>query len=396
MKKEKLEIDRQVLGGGKKKKKRRHILFMVLFLVLLIFIGVITYLLEYKYYDNFRILGIKEKSDTNTVQYMKYGKNLLRYSRDGASVIDSKGNMLWNGTYDMKEPKADICEGYIVIADIGNKTLYVYDEYGKYEKIETILPINQVKIAKQGVVVAVLQDKHANKIYVYNPYSNSNKILIDFKINIKDGYPMDLDLSEDGTKIVISYISVNNGVADNTVTFYNFSEVGDNVVDKIVGAFLYKQEIVPQVKFLNNDIACAFAEKSFTLYSIKEKPKEIHKEVFQEEIQSIFSNEEYIGFIFKDLEERDQYQVKVYNLKGKNVLTKDIDYDFTHVDIYGDDIIFRSDLESNILRMNGTRKFHKVYDRNIQYLLPMNKWNQYYLIDETNIYKIRLGKEDKE
>lgn len=396
MKKDRLLMDKQNSGGKDNKKRRHRILFGVLFLVLLIIIGVTTYLLKYKYYENFKVIATKEKSDTNTVQYVKYGTKLLRYSRDGASVIDSKGDMIWNGTYDMKEPKADISGKYIVIGDIGSKTFYIYDEKGKYEKIETILPIIQVKVAKQGVVMVVLQDKHANKITIYNPYSNLNKVLVDLKTSIQDGYPMDADISEDGTKLVTSYLSVNNGVANNTVTFYNVSEVGDSVVDLIVGAFLYKQEVVPQVKFINNDIVCAFAENSFTLYSMKEKPKEIHKEVYQEEIQSIFSDEEHIGLVFNDPEGKGRHQIKVYNLNGKNILTETIEYDFTHVDIYGDDIIFLSDLESNILRMNGTKKFHKIYDRNIQYLIPVNNWNQYYLIDEMNISKIRLGKEEKE
>lgn len=396
MKKENIEIDQRAIHKSNKKKRRHRIFLVVFFLVSLIVIAITTYLLDYKYYEDIKVITTREKLDTNTVQYIKYGKKLLRYSRDGASIIDSKGDMLWNGTYDMKEPKADISGEYIVIGDIGNKTFYVYDESGKYEKIETTLPIIQIKVARQGVVLALLQDKQANKITIYNPYSNSNKILVDFKTSVKDGYPIDVDISEDGTKIVTSYLSVNNGVADNTVTFYNFSDVGDSVVDRIVGAFLYKQELVPQVKFLNNDMICAFGEKSFTLYSMKEKPKEIYKEEFGEEIQSIFSDENHVGFVFKSLEEADKNQVKVYNLKGKNVLTEVVGYEFNQVDIYGDDIVFHSDLESNILRLNGTEKFYKTYDRNIQYLIPVNKWNQYYLIDDMNIYKIRLGKDNKE
>lgn len=397
MNQDRLDMDKKAMRRINNKKRIHRILFMVFFLVLVISIGTITYFIQYKYYEGYKVLATSERLDSNTVQYMKYGTKLLRYSRDGAAVIDSTGKMIWNSTYDMKEPKADICEGYIVIGDIGNKVFYVYDENGKYQRIDTVLPIIQIKVAKQGVVAAVLQDKHANKIEIYNPYSNSkNKVLVDFKTTVNEGYPIDVDLSEDGTKLVISYLSINNGVVDNTVTFYSFSGVGDNVVDQIVGVFLYKQELVPQVEFITNDIVCVFAESSFTLYSMKEKPHEIHKEVFQEEIQSIFSDREHIGFVLNTFEEKERYEVKVYDLKGKNVFAEKIEYDFISVDIYGDDIVFLSPLESNIIRLNGRKKFHKVFDKSIYYLIPVNNWNQYYLIDDLQLYKIMLGKEEKE
>ena len=41
---------------------------------------------------------------------------VVSYSNDGISCMDSKGNAIWNQTYEMQSPIIDICEDYTVIA----------------------------------------------------------------------------------------------------------------------------------------------------------------------------------------------------------------------------------------------------------------------------------------
>ena len=60
------------------------------------------------------------------VHYRSFESGILRYGRDGASAISDKGQTVWNGSYDMATPKADTCGSSVVIADIGEKSLYVY------------------------------------------------------------------------------------------------------------------------------------------------------------------------------------------------------------------------------------------------------------------------------
>lgn len=380
--------------NGRNKRVLRIVIGSII-LIALVFLMYLFYTATNKQYNTYEILTSTQRTDSNTVKYLKYGNKLLKYSRDGASAIDGKGNVIWNSTYDMKEPKADISGDYVAVADIGNKSVYVFDGQGKAGKVETVLPILQVRVAKQGVVAILLQDKNANKISIYYPYDNSKPLLNELGTSTDDGYPIDIDISKDGTKLVTSYLSTKNGITENAVTFYSFSEVGENAINNIVGMFVYKQVIVPKVEFITNEIVCAFGENKFTLYSMKEQPKVIHEETIKTEIRSIFYDEEHIGLILENLEGSEKYKVQVYSLNGKKVLDKTIDYDYETVSIYGDDIIFKSNLECYILRVNGKEKFHGTFDKNISYMLPLNKFNKYYLIDDVNIEEIKLM-EDKE
>lgn len=390
---------KEVLNSTNKGMRKKHnkiiwIMIGIVILIVLVFAMYIFYEVTNKNFNAYKILSKTERADSNSVKYLKYGDKLLKYSRDGVSAIDNKGNIIWNNTYDMKDPKADICGNYVAIGDIGSKTLYVFDGAGKAGKVETLLPIVQVKVAKQGVVAVLLQDKDGDVVSIYYPHDTSNPLLIDFKTSNEDGYPIDIDISNDGEKLVTSYLSTQNGVTENAVTFYNFSEVGESEINNIVGTFIYKQIVVPKVEFITNNIVCAFAEDKFSLYSMKEQPELIHEETLKSEIKSIFYDEEHIGFILENMEGSQKYKVLVYDLKGKKILDKAVDYDYENVSIYGKDIIFKTKLECYILRINGKEKFHGRFDKNISYIYPINKLNKYYFINDVNIEQIKLTEDN--
>ena len=47
-------------------------------------------------------------------------------------------------------------------------------------------------------------------------------------------------LSQDGRKLVTSYLSLGNGKLESWVTFYNFGDVGQNYVDNMVGSYSFE------------------------------------------------------------------------------------------------------------------------------------------------------------
>lgn len=345
-----------------------------------------------KTYNSYKVISKIERADSNTVKYISYGENMLKYSRDGASVIDGVGGLIWNGTYEMKEPSADICGDYVAIGDIGSKDLYVFDNVGKTTKLEMLHPIMEVEVASQGVTAVVLDDKDQNYINIID--AKNNKEIVNIKTIVqKNGYPVDISISEDGKKLVTSYLSVSNGIVESKVSFYNFGAVGQSEIDRIVGGFDYHQTIVPKVDFIDNNTVCAYGDDKFTIYSMKEKPSKIYEETFKSEIKSTFSNERYIGFVLKNTEDEKKYQVVVYDLKGKKVLDQNVDYDYNQVLISKNEILFYSDLEWFILKTNGKEKLHHRFKTNISYIMPANQYNRYFIIDQTNINHIKLIKE---
>lgn len=378
--------------------KRRKII-IILAVILILVMGsayLLNSIIDIKY-SAYEVLNKTSRADSSAVKYEKYGKNLLRYSRDGASAIDGKGQELWNGTYNMKDPVAAISGEYVAIADIGNENLVLFDGKGNSAVADIQLPILKVRVAGQGVVFVLLQDTGGNKISIYDPFSSPKKVIYDIATNVEQhGYPIDIDISADGKKLLTSYMHINNGITENTINFYNFGEIGENADQHLMGFFPYNQTMVPKAEFVTNDIACAYAENQFTLYAMKERPSVIHKEKFDTNIKSIFSNENYVGFILENLNGTEKYKIKVYNLSGKNILDKEINYDYEKVILSGKEIIFYTNLECSILKLNGKEKFYHVFDKNISYIIPINDFNKYFLIDNINIEEIKLVEAKKQ
>ena len=203
-----------------------------------------------------------------------YQNGVLRYSRDGAAAVDRDGNEMWNGSYDMENPALDICEEYAVVADIQGKSLYVYNGSDSGTKLTTDYPILQACVSKQGVVAVLLEDQSSNVIQVYNPYDDNKKLLVEIPTNVEEGYPVSIDLSPDGTGVICASICVTSGAVKSQVAFYDFTDVGKNT-NCLVGAQEYKDRIVAEVKYLDEDHAALFSEKGFSLWKNMKKPKQV-------------------------------------------------------------------------------------------------------------------------
>ncbi|MFA9465153.1 MAG: DUF5711 family protein [Velocimicrobium sp.] len=341
-----------------------------------------------KVYYSYKVLASYERQDSNSVQYKVYQGKILKYSRDGASGITLNDGILWNGSYEMNNPVAKTCGDYVVIGDVGGKEAYVYNGTDSGTPIEETLPIIQVDVAKQGVIAVALEDTESNEIHIYNPYDSGNTLLFKIPTNVgEDGYPVDISLSEDGQKLVTSYLGINNGVMQNKVTFYNFGEVGETKTNFIVGGLDMGQELCPDVEFVNNDTICLYGEQGFMLYSMQEIPDQVCKIAFDNTIKNAMSNRKYIGFVL------DDNTLVVYDLTGKKVLEQNIDYEYDEVYFSENEIIFTSDLSCRLMRFNGEVKWDYTFNKNIAYLLPAKEKNQYIIIDDVNIEKVKLSEE---
>ncbi|MSS64561.1 DUF5711 family protein [Velocimicrobium porci] len=346
-----------------------------------------------KHYLGYEVVKTIPRQDSSSVTYAKYKDGLLKYSHDGASAIDGEGKTLWNGSYDMNNPSVDICGDFAVIGDIGGKEWYVYNGSDSGTKFEETLPIAQIKIAGQGVVAVLLNDKDSNEIHLYNPYDSSQMLLAKIPTNLsEDGYPIDIDLSNDGKKIVTSYMGVSKGEIQCKVSFYNFDDVGKDKVNRMVGGVDFGTDLIHKVDFVNDDTVCMFGEKGFFVYSMGELPEEVFKKTFKNQtIKSIVMNENYIGCILQSKDGSAEYPLTLYRYNGKKVLEQKINYQYDEVKLEDDEILFTSDMECNILRTNGSEKLHTVFDKKIDYVFHLSGKENYIFIDESKINKVKLS-----
>ncbi|MCH5252923.1 MAG: hypothetical protein J1F22_08105 [Lachnospiraceae bacterium] len=388
------------IGRGRKsddsdrKKTNKMIGIVALFIVL----GVGALVLLSYYFNNrcfygYEVESAVKRSDSNNVNYMYYKKEMLKYSRSGISGLDTKGKSLWNGGYEMKQPQLDICGDYIVTADVMGKQFYVYNGKDEGTSMETTLPIVRAKVAGQGVVAALLQDSDSNVLSIYNPYGSTENLLVEIPTNVsEEGYPLDFDISPDGKSVVTSHMTISGNTVENKVSFYNFTEVGQDK-NTLVGGKSFGESMISAVEFVGDDEVAVFYETGFRLFTRMKQPELLAEKDFgkEEEIRSMAYSDKYIGVVTETAGDNKKQKLYLYNLKGKEELKRDISYDYAEMKIYGEEIVFYSNYNCYIMRTNGREKFNCEFEEEIDAIFPTENENLYTLIDASEIKTIKLS-----
>ena len=251
-------------------KKRSPVALIILIICALGSIGLIIYknVRDSKVYIH-EVISSQEVLSQN--KYVRYGDGYIKYDTDGAEAIKD-GVAIWNISFDMKKPIVDVCGDYAAFADKGMQSLCITDGQGGNFSINVPEKIVDVSVAAQGVTAVWTDSLSKDHIYVYDI---NGVILLEIETSIaSDGFPLSIDLSEDGRKLVTSYMKIDDELTS-WVTFYNFGNVGQNYPGRVVGSISYKGTIIPEVKFINNERVCAFGENGCILYRMKETPVEL-------------------------------------------------------------------------------------------------------------------------
>ncbi len=374
------------------KDKQKWIVGLVILGLLIVAagLGIFSYLYGNRCYRAYQVLSKVDRSDSNNVNYMYHKGNILKYSRSGISEINNEGKSLWNGGYEMKQPQVDVCEDFVVVADVTGKRFYVYNGEDEGTSIETSLPIVRAKVAGQGVVAVLLQDKESNVLNIYNPYSNAESLLVEIPTNVaEEGYPLDFDISPDGKSVVTSYLLVNGSDIETKVNFYNFTEVGQDK-NTLVGGKSFGESMIARVDFIDQDKVAVFHEKGFTIFGEMRQPEIFIEKKFSEEIKSIACQDGNFAVVFEKDGKLENQKIVLFDKKGREKLQKKISYEYADMEIYGEEIIFTGNRSANILRFNGHDKFDFKFEQEIDALYPTADGGVYTLIDTSTIQKIKL------
>lgn len=342
----------------------------------------------YRTYNNYKVRKtIKIETGTNS-QYQAFGEFVVKYSNDGISYINGT-ETIWNEAYEMKSPIVDVCGDYLAIADKNSNTIYIFNKKGKVGEVNTSYPIIKIEVAQQGVVAALLEEASANYIELYDKEGNlivSHKSLLS-----ENGFPLSFSISNDGEKMMTSYLSIKEGSTENQVIFYNFSNVGKDEVDRVVGTFnQYGETIVPAVYFVSNEDAIAIGDNVLTIYKMKEKPT-IRKEIkFDKEIQKVFYNEKYVGLIFENSKGDTPCKMEVYSLSGEKIMSKEIEMNLDHVKFAGKNVLMYDDVTCELISLKGVVKFKHVFTKQLDAIVPMESTNTFLLMTKNMIEEISL------
>ena len=340
-------------------------------------------------YGSYKVVSSSDQEDTQSTQYVGFGGHVLKYSGDEVALIDTGGETIWSDPQEMENPVADICGDSCVVYDKSGRTMAVYNSDSRALRIETSLPIMKARTASQGVVAAILEDGETTWI---NFYDKDGSEIATGKTSVDSpGYPVDLDVSENGLLIGVAYLTVADNQVSSYVAFYNFGNTGQNQMDNMVSGYTYDDVVAPRIYYMDASRAAVLRDDGFVLYQGRQIPEETKTVQAEGEIVSTFFDERHLGLVYHTTEGEDPYRMVVYDAAGNEEFSQTFDFSYDNIQISQDQIIMYNSNEFAIYTMYGVCRYQgSLKEGSIQNIFRV-AGNRYMVIMENGIQTIKLG-----
>ena len=358
-------------------------------------LGVLAAIALYTYYDwkntvytDYVVQQEYEWRRSAEAHSLDLGGTLFTYSKDGMSCTDNHGKVIWNQTYEMQNPMVRTCQNVVAVGDYNGRTIYVSSSEEIMGSIDTTMPIRDFCVAENGVVAAVLDD---SKVTAISLYSVSGEELVGFRTTMsKSGYPIALDISDDGGQVAVSYLKAEGGKISTSVGFYNFLSVGQNYTDNLVGGYGYEDAVVPMVEFMNRESAFAVADNRLMFYQGRQKPENIANIMINNQIQSVYYNEKHVGLVFRNMTGESTYSLDIYNALGNKEQTIHFNQEYSEIVFREEAIVIYNEEECVIYDWEGRIKYEGTFKERIECILPLGNIERYILVTKDSIQMIKL------
>ena len=390
-----LAQNERMAGGGedfqKQLSRHKHAVMKKTAVTAIVIVAVAAAVLifvEKRSYRNYRILQTSEQEDIVSTKYEVMAGKVLRYSPEGASLVNSEMEAYWSTLYEMENPVADINDSWAVIADIDGTDLKIFDKNGEVGSVTTSYNIVKARISSNGLVAVILDGGDATWI---NYYNSDGSLIAENQTHVEDpGYPMDVALSDNGQIMMVTYQFIDGSDTTSYVAFYNFGDVGQNEGDRIVSGYTYEGTVIPEIRYLDSERSAALRDDGFTLYNGKQIPKESISEKVDKEIVSTFCDEKTIGMVFKNGSKDKKYTMKVYSADGSLRFTKNFNIPYTTIKMSGGNILLYNDSQICVMNNRGVEKYNGTVDGSINNFIKIGM-NRYLLVLDSGVNVIKFS-----
>ena len=376
---------------AKTKKIHREKLKKIVVPVILIALAVSgTYLmLTNKAYSEAGTAVRYSTDSSDTSNYAHFANGIVRNNRDGVVFLNKKNEEKWIQSTQLKNPIIEVKEKAFAVGDIGGNSILVFSEEGLKGEIETSLPIENMAISDQGIVTVLLKNETAPKIISYDAMGN---VLVEQQVTVPVmGYPVAMDMSDDGKMLAVTYFHTDDAVLKSKVIYYNFGESGKDKPDKIVASDEYSDTIMADIFFMGSDRSVVVGDNSIVIYKGKAEPKKEKEISIGQEIQSVFHSDQYIGLILLN-SEKSGYELRLYDRFGERILNKEISGRYENAKIEGSEVIMYEGSKCCIVTANGIVKFEGDIKTEALEIFKASGLNRYYVMSADELRVIYLTK----
>lgn len=374
-----------------KRQSQKEWVKRIFIIVILLFVFAILYIL-----NNSRCGYYIYKEETQTennanIKYETFVDGYIKYGQNGIEYQKTFGVAEWNIPVTFQNPFLVKAEPYVLLGDKNGNTLMLFDKNGKVRDFTVRYPVVQASVSEQGTIQVILQGEGSNFIQLYDKEGN---IVADMRSSVDEtGYPLTAAISPDGTKLVVSYLSIDGMSAKTTLAFYDFSQQLKTDGVSLMGGFDYEDFLIARLHFIDNKTVAAIGDTTTYYYNIANEPEQTQEIAFEQNIQSIFIGEDYIGYVLDNSENPDEgkYRIRLYNKSGKKKLDTDIDMDYDSIEIRGKEIIAVQNNSCTILNTSGKILFQEELEgTSIEAVLPVKGWRTYQVVFQDKIVKMKL------
>lgn len=340
-------------------------------------------------YDEYEVRDIMERGSSGAAQYQTFGDCLLEYSNDGISCIGENRDIIWNQSFEMTTPEVQICGDYLVVYDAAGTKLFILTQSGVEKSIETSSPIQTVCIANQGSVAVLMKEGEESQVKIYD--KKGNELANGKFYGDKGGFPIDIALSYDGTKLAVNMVDVSKGKVSTTISFYNFGSVGQSEIDNNVGTYTFEGLLVPKIDYVSNSRMIAMGTGKMLVFEGSQKPELAEEIEITEEVLSYFHNEKYVGIVYDNAEVENSWHIKVMDMRGKTIMENDTAIAYDNIEfLSNNEICVRNTTQCEIFTIHSIRKFVYEFDKELYNVFATDGGQNYTFIFKDTIEEVKL------
>ncbi|MDD3186200.1 MAG: DUF5711 family protein [Anaerostipes sp.] len=376
----------EALIRQEKKKRFRQIMGVLIVVVLV----AIFFVYRYRIYREATVIkNISEISDT-TSNTFSYKKGVISLNEDGISYFDANGKSIWNKSFSIKNPVFSYCGDYIAVGNKKGNEVCVLDNEGKIKEFSVSYPITDIEVASQGVVAVTLNNGDENYIEMYDM---SQKKLVTIKTTSEtNGYPMDIDLSEDGQNLAVSYLTIDGLKVKSRLAFYDFGEDGKEKEDRLIAGYDYMDTVISKVKYMNHSTLCAIGDNKILLYNTNQTPTKKKEIEVTKNIASVSMTDSKFLIVTDQNQKNanEKYEMKLYNTSGNEIMDSKFSGEYSHVSLGEHDILFCGNNNYFLYSLIGKKLYESNTDQRIYVMSQTGKQGKYLVTYNNKMQFLRM------